>query len=248
MDDVTEGQLRVLIVDDEPLARSRVRRLLGGLPDVSVVGECRSAEEMLARVREGVDVVLLDIQMPGLSGLEALQLLPPGGPYVVFVTAHDRYAVAAFDAGALDYVLKPVEAPRLARAIERARSRARRSRFAAELARQQAAPLQRLALASARGITLVDPIDVSHLVIEGELVSVHSRVGVFLSDAPLNELHERLPSDRFERVHRRAVLNLAWVDRLEPVETGGYTARMKDGSLIEISRQAARGLRRRLGL
>jgi two-component system LytT family response regulator len=203
---------------------------------------------MLARAREGVDVVLLDIQMPGLSGVEALQLLPAAGPYVIFCTAHDRYAVSAFDAGAIDYVLKPVEAPRLARAIERARSRAQRARFAEEVARQQAAPLQRLALHSARGIVLVDPLDVSHLVIEGELVGVHTRGGVFLSDAPLNVLHERLPADRFERVHRRAVLNLACVDRLDPVDTGGFTARMKDGSLIEISRQSARALRRRLGL
>jgi len=248
MDDVIEGQLRVLVVDDEPLARRRVLRLLGGIPDVTIVGECHSTEEMLVRARDGVDVVLLDVQMPGLSGIEALQLLPADGPYVVFVTAHDRYAVSAFDAGAVDYVLKPVEAPRLARAIERARSREQRTRYATEVARQRAAPLQRLALHSARGITLVDPLDVSHLVIDSELVSVHSRAGIFLSDAPLNELHERLPADRFERVHRRAVLNLACVDRLEPVETGGYTARMKDGSLIEISRQAARGLRRRLGL
>ena len=88
----------------------------------------------------------------------------------------------------------------------------------------------------------------SHLVIDGELVSVHTRTGIFISDAALNELHDRLPADLFERVHRKAIVNLACVERLEPAETGGFDARMKDGCTIEISRQAARALRRRLGL
>ncbi len=235
--------LRVLVVDDEPLARRRVTRLLGAMADVEIVGECDNADELLARVRDpgsALDVVLLDIQMPGLSGLEALQLLPTGGPHVIFCTAHDQHAVGAFAAGAVDYVLKPIGPARLSIAIERARSRLR--------PRPTSGALQRLALRSARGITLVDPLDVSHLVIDGELVSVHTRAGTFISDASLNELHERLPVDRFERVHRKAIVNLACVDRLEPLDTGGFTARVKDGSTIEISRQAARALRRRLGL
>ena len=247
-DELLDAKLRVLVVDDELLARRRVLRLLGDMPDVVIVGECQSGEEMLERARDGVDLVLLDIQMPGLSGVEVLQLLPVDGPQVVFCTAHDEHALRAFDAGAIDYVLKPIDAARLARAITRARSRSHRTRFLAEVARHHAAPIQRLALHSARGISLVDPLDVSHMVLDSELVSVHTKSGVFLSDSPLNELHERMPSDRFERVHRRAVVNLACVDRLDPVETGGYTARMKDGSLIEISRQCARALRRRLGL
>jgi DNA-binding LytR/AlgR family response regulator len=240
--------LRVLVVDDELIARRRVLRLLAALPDVSIAGECDSGEEMLARVKQGVDVVLLDVQMPGLSGLEALQLLPSDGPYVIFCTAHDQHALSAYDAGAIDYVLKPVEAPRLALALSRARSRTQRARFAAELERQHHAPFRRLAFDGARGIVLVDPAEVSSLVLDGELVTVRTTQGCFLSTLPLAELHERLPPDRFERVHRRAVVNLAHLDHLAPLDTGGLMARMKDGTLVEVSRQSARSLRKKLGI
>jgi two-component system LytT family response regulator len=126
-------RLRVLVADDELLARRRLLRLLGAMPDVEIAGECDSGEAVLARVRDGnVDVVLLDIQMPGLSGIEALQLMPADGPTIVFCTAHPDHALDAFDAGAIDYVLKPVEAPRLRRALERARGRDARRRSVAE--------------------------------------------------------------------------------------------------------------------
>jgi two-component system LytT family response regulator len=245
---MTDERVRVLVVDDELIARRRMLRLLGAMPHVVIAGECDSGEEMLERARSGVDVVLLDVQMPGLTGLEALQLLPADGPYVIFCTAHDQHALPAFDAGAIDYVLKPVDAQRLVRALSRASSRSQRQRFSAEVERQHHAPFQRLAFASARGIVLVNPDDIIALVLDGELVSVRTGQGTFLSELPLNELHERLPGDRFERVHRRAVINLACVERLDPLPTGGLIARMRDGSLVEVSRQAARALRRRLGL
>ena len=241
---MSDGPLRVLIVDDEQIGRQRLRRLLGAMPDVAVVGEHDSGEALLAHPLGDVDAVLLDVQMPGLSGVEALQLLPVDAPYVVFCTAHDEHALAAFDAGAIDYVLKPIDPQRLILAL----ARARRVRRGPAEPGVRTPPLRRLALERARGIVLVDPDDVSHLVLDGELVTVHTRIGTFLSELPLGELHARVPADRFERVHRRAIVNLAYVDRLEPIETGGYTARMKGGALVEISRQAARGLRRRLGL
>jgi two-component system LytT family response regulator len=245
---MSTGSLRVLIVDDELLARRRLLRLLGALPNVTIAGELESGEELLARDLSAVDVILLDVNMPGLTGIEALQLLPDNAPYVVFCTAHDRHALPAFDAGAIDYLLKPVEAPRLALALARAGQRDRRARFTAELQRQHTTPLSRLALENARGITLVDPSEVSALTLDGELVSVRTDRGVFLSTLPLQSLHERLPSAQFERVHRRAIVNLAKIDRLEPIDTGGLIAHMKDGVPIEVSRQSARALRHRLGL
>src|SRR5438128_6061502 len=133
--------------------------------------------------RAGVDVVLLDIQMPGLSGVEALNLLPKDGPAVVFVTAHPDHAVAAYDGGAIDYLLKPVEAARLAKALERARSREERKR----------PPAPRLALPTRRGIVLLDPASISHALLENELVTIHSADGEWSTDLPLSELHTRLP-------------------------------------------------------
>jgi two-component system LytT family response regulator len=160
--------LRVLVADDEAVARRRLVRLLGALPGVALTAECASGEETLRRVADGgVDVVLLDIQMPGLTGVEALNLLPADGPAVVFVTAHPDHAVAAYDGGAIDYLLKPVEAARLAKALERARSR--------EESRRR--PTSRLALPTRRGIVLLDPASISHALLENELVTIHAADG-----------------------------------------------------------------------
>jgi two-component system LytT family response regulator len=246
--------LRILVADDEAIARKRLVRLLAAMSDVAVVGECADAHEVLERVRAGgVDVVLLDIQMPELSGLEALQLFPADGPVVIFCTAHTAHAVAAFDVGAIDYLLKPIEAARLRKALERARDRDVRRRYSDELARFRGRgphdkPLERLALPTRQGIVLLDPLTVSHAELDGELVTVHTADAQYLSALSLQELESRLPGERFARVHRRALVNLEHVVRLEPNEVGGYTARTRNGSAVEISRQAARDLRKRLGL
>lgn len=261
--------LQVLVADDELMARRRLLRLLGELRGVVACGECANGAEVLKRVAAGgVDVVLLDIHMPQLTGLEALRLMPPGGPYVIFCTAHAAHAVDAFDAGALDYLLKPIERGRLERALERAHSQETLLRFRAEVERQRdGAPvpspaaarrasgpsrtpspaLERLAISTRAGIELVDPREVSHAVLEDELVTVTGTRGTWLTDLTLQELERRLPPS-FVRVHRRALLNLELVLRLEPTETGGFVARTRAGAAVEVSRQAARELRRRLGL
>jgi two-component system LytT family response regulator len=247
--------LRVLVADDEAIARKRLVRLLSAMPDVAIAGECADAHEVLERVRGGdIDVVLLDIQMPELSGIEALQLFPADGPVVIFCTAHTAHAVAAFDVGATDYLLKPIEAARLRKALDRARDREARGRHADELARfrnrgeTQEKPLDRLALPTRQGIVLLDPLAVSHAELDGELVTVHTADAQYLSALSLQDLESRLPGDRFARVHRRALVNLEHIVRLEPNEVGGYTARTRNGRAVEISRQAARDLRKRLGL
>ncbi|WP_342379091.1 response regulator [Myxococcus stipitatus] len=250
--------LRVLIADDELLARKRLSRLLSALPDVEVCGEAADGEAVLAAVRAGgVDVVLLDIHMPGLSGLDALALLPQGRPHVVLCTAHAEHAVEAFEHGAMDYVLKPVEPARLQKALERVRARMEPGARPREVAvpaekpvASAAAPraLARLPIPTRQGIVLVDPETISHAALDDELVTVFTAQGEFLTDFTLNELAEKLPSELFHRVHRRALLNLRQVSRLEPLETGGYLARTARGHAVEVSRQSARELRRMLGL
>ncbi len=254
--------LQVLVVDDEATARRRLMRLLESVPDVRLCGECADADEALDRVRAGgVDVVLLDIQMPGLSGLDVLALLPEGGPVVIFCTAHAEHAISAFDVGAIDYLLKPVEVGRLRKALERARQADQRRRFLVEAERHRTTgrpqrsadhPADglppRLPLETRQGIVLLAPEEISHAQLDGALVTVHTTRGDFLCDMPLHELAERLGPHGFLRVHRRSLLNLAKVARLEPTETGGFVARTADGQAVEVSRQAARDLRRRLGL
>ena len=242
--------LRVLVADDEELARRRLVRLLGLIPGAELAGECRDGAEVLREVARGpVDVLLLDIQMPGLSGLEAMAMLPEPAPYVIFCTAHAQHAVEAFDVGAVDYLLKPIEAARLQKALERARSHEAVRRFREEARRQRQPPaLQRLALPTRDGIVLVDPTEISHALLDGALVTIHTGGASYLTDWSLQQLEERLPPDIFVRVHRRALVNLAQVVRLEPNAVGGFLARTVGGQTVEVSRQAARSLRKRLGL
>lgn len=239
--------LRVLIADDEQLARARLTRLLSSMEDVTVVGEAKDGDEVLTKVRAGgIDVVLLDVQMPKLTGVEAMALWPADGPWVVFCTAHAEHAVKAFEVDAVDYLLKPVEPDRLKKALDKARQRETKETFSAAVKKHQSIP--RLPVQTRQGLVLLDPDAVTHAVLEGELVTVHTKDASFLTDYSLNDLEQRLPPGRFERVHRRALLNLEAVARLEPLDTGGYLARTSNGHSVEVSRQAARDLRKRLGL
>jgi two-component system LytT family response regulator len=239
--------LRVLVCDDELIARRRTARLLSEQPGVEVVAECAGGDEVLARLTaDDVDLVVLDINMPGMTGLETVLQMPEDRPYLIFLTAHPEHAVAAFELGATDYLVKPVDEVRLKKALDRARRQ-----LDAPLGRDAhdaAAPLARLAITTRAGVVLLGPDEVTHAVFDGRLVTVHTRDRAILSDATLQELEQRLSAPHFERVHRRAIVNLLHVERLEPVLSGGYVARIAGGKSVDVSRQAARRLRRRLGI
>lgn len=235
--------LRVLIADDELQARKRLARLVEGLADVELVGACASGEEVLERVPIAApDVLLLDISMPGRTGLELRALLPRELP-VVFVTAHAEHAVDAFDLGATDYVLKPVTAARLEKAVERARERVRGARAATA----STAPAPRISIETRDGVVLVDPDTIVHASFDGALVQVVTSIGAWLTTSSLRDIEALLPA-KFERVDRRNVLNLDEVARLEPAPDGSATAVTRGGHRVHVSRQCARDLRRRLGL
>jgi two-component system LytT family response regulator len=243
--------LRVLVCDDELMARKRVLRLLSELPGIEATFECESGEQVLAKLAdEDVDVAILDINMPGLSGLETVMQMPEDRPYIVFLTAHPEHAVQAFDVGAVDYLLKPVDDARLAKAI----TRARQSLDQGHAAEREpgvvpaASKPGKLAIATHDGAALVNPGDVTHATFDGALVTVHTADRSILTDDTLQDLEAKLPPGPFERVHRRAIVNLDHVDRLESVDSGGYVACLSTGKRVDVSRQSARRLRRRLGL
>jgi two-component system LytT family response regulator len=239
--------LRVLVCDDELIARRRAARLLSEQAGVEVVAECASGEEVLARLAvEDVDLVVLDINMPGMSGIETVMKMPEERPYLIFLTAHPEHAVSAFDLGATDYLMKPVDEARLGKALDRARRQL--DAPPRRVAHDTGAPLARLAITTKAGVVLLGPDEVTHAVFDGQLVTVHTRDRAILCDATLQELEERLSASHFERVHRRAIVNLLHVERLEPVLSGGYVARVAGGKSVDVSRQAARKLRRRLGI
>lgn len=225
--------LRVALADDEPLARKRLARLLDAMQDVELAGAFESADALLADLAElDVDVLLLDVRMPGLSGLDARSLLPDDGPPVILVSAHPEHALAAFEVGVLDYVPKPVDAARLAKALDRVR------------AQGASASVERLALETRDGLLLLDPGEITHVTLANELAHVHTTRGeVLVSERTLGDLEARIPGAL--RVHRTALLLLAHVERLVDNGTGGYEAHVVGGACVTVSRQAARRMRRR---
>jgi two-component system, LytTR family, response regulator len=251
--------LRVIVCDDELMARKRVLRLLEESGQVEVARECASADEVLTRLSvEEFDIALLDINMPGTTGIELVEKMGPERPYVVFLTAHPEHALKAFEVGAIDYLLKPVDDVRLKKALDRARGfldAEERSEGAAIGGPGTKAPqLTRLAVPTKAGVVLINPTDITHATFDGSLVTLYTRDKQLLTDFTLQDLEDKVGAGDpgsgapFVRVHRRALLNLELTERLEPNASGGYVARVVSGQKVEVSRQAARRLRKWLGL
>jgi two-component system, LytTR family, response regulator len=232
--------LRVLIAEDEAVARRRLHRLLQELGDIDVVGEAEDGVELLGLLREHEpDLVLLDIRMPRLSGLEALALMEPGGPQVVFTTAYAEHAVQAFEHGAADYLLKPIESERLAQALERVRGN-----LGPEAQVGPSELPRRVVVPTRKGLVLLRPEEISHALLQGASCIVVARGERYITDFRLSELERRLPADRFRRLHRQALVDLERIERLEPTPSGGYVAHLAGGEQVPVSRQEARRLRR----
>ena len=256
-------RIRTLIADDEQMARKRARRLLEKRDDVEIVAEVASGAAALAMLESiEVHLAILDVEMPGLSGLDVSSAAAELGVYVVFTTAHSEHAVSAFERGALDYVMKPLDEARLGLAIERVKARhalesgpTARGLTASGLtasglmeSTRESPTFDRLALRVRGEVRLVRVEDVEHATLEGELVVVVAKGERLLTELSLQELERRLVGPSFWRVHRRALLNLAHVERLRPLPTGGYVAITFAGDEVPVSRQEARRLRQRLGL
>ncbi len=225
--------LRVLIADDEAMARRRLERLLGDLGGVEITASCPDGPSALAAAAATLpDLALLDIDMPGLSGVELARQLP-AGTAVIFTTAHPEHAVTAFDDGVVDYVLKPIEAGRLALALRRV-----------ELRRREAPGV--VPIPTPSGIVLLPSTCLLAVSIDGLSTRVDSDRGVWFSDWPLTEFERRVAG--LHRVHRTALVRLERVARLRPTDGGGYDAILESGHAISVSRSAARDLRKRLGL
>lgn len=223
--------MRVLIVDDEKPARERLRRLLGAFDDVHVVGEAHDGEDALNQVTLlAPDALFLDVQMPGASGLDVAASLPEPPPAVVFVSAFDHYALQAFDAAALDYLLKPVAPDRLARAVQRLRERGTAWRAAAR-------PAPALLLIPDRGRTHVVTIaDIVWLEAADNYVVVHTLERAPLMRRTLAGLLADL-GPGFVRTHRGAAVALAKVQQLQPRGKGDSTIEMRGGAAVPCSRQ-----------
>ena len=238
--------IRVLIADDEPLARERVRELLAQRNDVTIVGEARDGEEALRLVEElSPDLLLLDVQMPGLDGFEVLAELQQR-PAVVFITAFDEYAVRAFEVHALDYLVKPFHRGRFHEAVDRAlgRAEARRSTdLRALLAELRPSHLTRFVVRSAEEISFVKAADVAWIESAGNYVRLHTAAGERIVRTSLRELESRLDPAVFVRVHRSAFVNLDYVQKLEPYFHGEFVITLRGGTRLTSSRTYSARLR-----
>jgi len=255
------ASLRVLIVDDEPLARARLRELLAELTDLEIVGECgNGADAVTAIGRDEPDLVLLDIQMPEIDGFGVVRAVGPERmPAVVFVTASDAHAVRAFDVHAVDYVLKPVDRDRLLEAIERAKRHLApaadaaddddiRSRLAALVAEVSAAVVTgggasaspgagRLAVKGDGRVIFVRTADVDWIEAMDNYVRLHVGRQTHLMRETLSHLEQRLPRGTFLRVHRSTIVNIDRIREVQPWFAGDYVLILGDGTKLTTGRR-----------
>jgi two-component system LytT family response regulator len=250
--------MRTLIVDDEESARTRLQRLLTEHPDILVVGEARDGLEAIQRIEELLpDLLFLDIELPGLNGFEVLQSLPPNLslPLVIFATGYDQHALAAFDANALAYLLKPVEPERLAQAVERARrlgaasgEREREREHVLRVARESPRILRQIVCRKRDRAVLMPPEQIFWFQVEDGLVKAHTSGETFWVNYQLGELEASLPEELFFRARREVLVNLTRIKEIKPYFKSGFLLVMADTDSTEIvvSERQARSLRLRI--
>ena len=238
---ITESELSALIVDDEELARRYLRELLAAQPGVRLAGECANGFEAVKAVAEiKPDLLFLDVQMPKLDGFEVLELLDAEtAPAVIFVTAYDQYAMRAFDAHAVDYLLKPFDAERLARSIDRARERVgsrRLPREVAALARPAGERPHRIVIKDGARVHVIPIARLDYVEAQDDYVALHSEGRSYLKQQPIGEIEALLDPAAFVRIHRSAIVNLERVARIEPYAKDSRIAILHDGTKLPVSR------------
>jgi two-component system LytT family response regulator len=239
--------MKALLIDDERLARNELRRMLAAFPEIVIVGEAANAKQAREQIAAHTpDLLFLDVQMPGETGMALLESLEPPAPQVIFTTAYDEFAVKAFELNALDYLLKPVDPVRLAAALERLRTKAGPVTAAETPARLAAE--DKVFVREGDRCWFVEVKQIRLLESEGNYTRVHfddAQPQLFRS---LNAMEERLDPKYFFRANRRQIINLAWIDKLEPWFSGGLLVQLKGGAKVELSRRQAQEFREKMSL
>ncbi len=246
--------LRTLIVDDEPIARRVLREELQDFDDVVVAGEAQDGASALAAIRElSPDLVFLDLQMPGTGGFEVIRKLPAGGhiPLVVIVTAFDQYAIQAFDAGAIDYLLKPIGRDRLAQALDRAlKLRTHPAAVAEKLASMQVIaesaagrPARRIVARSGDEYLLLNAEEVFGFEADGDLVWIITAKKRYLATQSLRMIQERLKNTSFRRIHRNALVNIDHVRKMSVLSSQRWLITLSNNQEVIVSKRQARNIR-----
>ena len=240
-------RIRVLIVDDEPLARDRTRQLLEEEPDVEIVGECASGEDAVAAIESAApDLVFLDVQMPGMDGFGVLARISASRlPAVVFVTAHDEHALKAFQVHALDYLLKPFDGARLSGSLQRVREQLRSAaphlfqrRLLAMLAdlKPRPGPANRIVIRSGGRLSFLKADEIDWIEGEGNYLRIHAGKQSFLQRETMGEIEARLDPSRFVRIHKSTIVNTERIREIQPLFNGAHSVLLHDGTRLTWSR------------
>ena len=247
--------IRALIVDDEPLARERIRMLLESEPGIEIVAECRNGTEALRAVGElAPDLVFLDVQMPELTGFDVLYRLDPASmPVIIFVTAYDQYALQAFEVSALDYLLKPFDRERFTKALTRARAELDRRKagsvneqvlkLLSELQRSKK-HLEKLIVRAGGRVFFLRADEIDWIEAAGNYVRLHAGKEEYLYRETMTKLESQLNPERFARIHRSTIVNVDRIKELQPWFRGDYMVVLRDSRKLVLSR----GYRSRLNL
>ena len=241
-------KVRTLIADDELLARERLRQLLADQPEIDLVGECADGREAVAEIRKkSPDLIFLDIQMPELDGFAVLDSVNlETMPVIVFVTAHDKFALRAFEVHAVDYLLKPFDRERfqtaLRRALEQVKHRgdpARSQAQAAALTEMQSStkPAERLAIKSDGRITILKTADIAWIQSAHNYVEIHEDKRSHLLRETMGGIEQKLPPEKFVRISRSVIVNVDRVKELQPRFYGEYTVTLHNGTRLTLSRR-----------
>jgi two-component system LytT family response regulator len=244
--------MRVIIVDDELLARAVLREHLAAYADLEIVGECANGFEAVKAIAElAPDLVFLDIQMPKLDGFEVVELAGAKAQYV-FVTAYDQFALRAFEVHALDYLLKPFSRERLEQAVAHARERlgspqagvaASGAVAAAHDAAQRRTPLERILIRIGARVQVIPAAQIDYIEAQDDYVQVVAAGKAWLKSQRLAELEEQLDPGAFLRVHRSYIVSLAAIERIDPSGKDGHCAVLRGGARIPVSRSGYQKLR-----
>jgi len=241
-------KIRALILDDEPLARDRLRQLLNEQPEIEMIGECADGREAVEAIRkQSPELIFLDIQMPELNGFEVLEAIDAEPmPVIIFVTAHDKFALRAFEVHAVDYLLKPFDRERFESALHRAlqqvkyrRDPARVEAQAAVLAEVQtpAKPIDRLAVKSGGRIRIVRTADIAWIESAQNYVEIHEDKQSHLLRETMSAIEQKLSPDKFVRISRSTIVNIEKIKELQPLFYGEYTVTLQNGKRLTLSRR-----------
>jgi two-component system LytT family response regulator len=235
-------ELQVLIVDDEPLAREGLVQALADFEEVNILGECANGFEAVKSIKKlQPDLVFLDIQMPKLNGFDVLELLEEDPPFIVFVTAYDEYALKAFEFHALDYILKPVRAERLAKTMKKVMQRLQERKsqpVGALLAghQERQTPLTRILIRDRTHVHIIPVEDILYLEAQDDYVSICTINRLFLKKETLSHLERLLDNRQFIRIHRSYLLNINYLKKIEPYSKDSRIAILKNNKTLPVSR------------